>query len=79
MNRDKIGTQTCYIHQCTKRYVDVHSISVSRSCLCSFLCNPYMLKIFYLLVELERMSWMGLTCVYIYVVRVFFTFHLQPT
>ena len=23
MNRDKIGTQTCYIHQCTKRYVDV--------------------------------------------------------
>ena len=41
MNRDKIGTQTCYIHQCTKRYVDVHSMSVSQSCLCSFLCNPY--------------------------------------
>ena len=29
MNRDKIGTQTCYIHQCTTRYVDVHSMSVS--------------------------------------------------
>ena len=41
MNRDKIGTQTCYIHQCTKRYVDVHSMSVSQSCLCSFLCNSY--------------------------------------
>ena len=41
MNRDKIGTQTCYIHQCTKRYVDVHSMSASQSCLCSFLCNPY--------------------------------------
>ena len=41
MNRDKIGTQTCYIHQCTKRYVDVHSMSVSQSCLSSFLCNPY--------------------------------------
>ena len=41
MNRDKIGAQTCYIHQCTKRYVDVHSMSVSQSCLCSFLCNPY--------------------------------------
>ena len=41
MNRDKIGTQTCYIHQCTKRYVDVHSMSVSQSCPCSFLCNPY--------------------------------------
>ena len=41
MNRDKIGTQRCYIHQCTKRYVDVHSMSVSQSCLCSFLCNPY--------------------------------------
>ena len=36
MNRDKIGTQTCYIHQCTKRYVDVYSMSVSQSCLCSF-------------------------------------------
>ena len=47
MNIDKIGTQTCYIHQCTKRYVDVHSMSVSQSCLCSFLCNPYItLKIF---------------------------------
>ena len=33
MDRDKIGTQTCYIHQCTKRYVDVHSMSVSQSCL----------------------------------------------
>ena len=54
MNRDKIGTQTCYIHQCTKRYVDVHSMSVSQSCLCSFLCNPYItLQIFYLLVILE--------------------------
>ena len=41
MNRDKIGTQTCYIHQCTTRYVDVHSMSVSQSCLCSFLYNPY--------------------------------------
>ena len=28
MNRDKIGTQTCYIHQCTRSYVDVHSVSV---------------------------------------------------
>ena len=26
--QDKIGTQTCYIHQCTKRYVDVHSNDV---------------------------------------------------
>ena len=54
MNRDKIGTQTCYIHQCTKRYVDVHSMSVSQSCLCSFLCNSYITlqisQIFYLLV-----------------------------
>ena len=51
MNRDKIGTQTCYIHHCTKRYVDIHSMSVSQSCLCSFLCNPYItLQIFYLLV-----------------------------
>ena len=41
MNRDKIGTQTCYIHQCATRYVDVHSMSVSQSCLCPFLCNPY--------------------------------------
>ena len=41
MNRDKIGTQTCYIHQCTKRYVDVHSMSVSQSSLFSFLCNLY--------------------------------------
>ena len=24
-----------------QRYVDVHSMSVSQSCLCSFLCNPY--------------------------------------
>ena len=38
MNRDKIGTQTCCtrfmfyaLHQCTKRYVDVHSMSVSQS------------------------------------------------
>ena len=36
MNRDKIGSQTYYIHQCTKRYVDVHTMSVSQSCLCSF-------------------------------------------
>ena len=54
MNRDKIGTQTCYIHQCTKRYVDVHSMSVSESCLCSFLCNPILHfkfpNFFYLLV-----------------------------
>ena len=55
MNRDKIGTQTCYIHQCTKRYVDVHSMSVSQSCLCSFLCNPYItLQISYLLVKIGR-------------------------
>ena len=40
MNRDKIGTQTCYIHQCTTRYVDVHSMSVSQSCLCSFYAIP---------------------------------------
>ena len=56
MNRDKIGTQTCYIHQCTKRYVDVHSMSVSQSCPCSFLCNPYIHfkfpKFFYLLVHI---------------------------
>ena len=25
---NKIGTQTCYIHQCTKRYVDLYSMSV---------------------------------------------------
>ena len=60
MNRDKIGTQTRYIHQCTKRYVDVHSMSVSQSCLCSFLCNPYIHfkfpKFFYLLVQLEIVS-----------------------
>ena len=40
MNRDKIGTQTYYIHQCTKRYVDVNSMSVSQSCLCSFYITP---------------------------------------
>ena len=58
MNRDKIGTQTYYIHQCTKRYVDVHSMSVSQSCLCSFLCNPY--------IHFKFPKFL-FTCIYIYV------------
>ena len=40
MNRDKIGTRTCYIIY-QQMYFDVHSMSVSQSCLRSFLCNPY--------------------------------------
>ena len=57
MNSDKIGTQTCYIHQCTNKgiFVDAHSMSVSQSCLSSFLCNPLQIsRMFYLLVEQNR-------------------------
>ena len=52
MNRDKIGTQTCYIHQCTnKGMLMYHSMSVFQSCLYSLLCNPYItLQISYLLI-----------------------------
>ena len=32
MNRDKIGTQTCYIHQCTKMYI---------ACLCPNLVSVH--------------------------------------
>ena len=48
-NMDKMGKalfeilRMSYItkQQIFQRYVDVHSMSVSQSCLCSFLCNPY--------------------------------------
>ena len=48
---------TCYIHQCTKRFVDVHSMSVSQSCLCSFYAIPilhFKFPIFYLLVDISQ-------------------------
>ena len=59
MNRDKIGTQTCYIHQCTKRYVDVHSMSVSQSCLCSFLYITLQIPIYlYWIIAGVCIEWM---------------------
>ena len=30
-----------YMSMYPQRYVDVHNMSVSQSCLCPFLCNPY--------------------------------------
>ena len=54
MNRDKIGTQTCYdtstyLHW----YIDVYSMSVSQSCSCSFLCNHISNSIYLSLVLLQ--------------------------
>ena len=35
VNRDKIGTQTCYIHQCNNKHVCVSILSLF------IFCNPY--------------------------------------
>ena len=42
MNRDKIGTQTCYVHQHTFVSThDVYSMSMSQSCLFIFMQSLY--------------------------------------
>ena len=45
MNRDKIGTEICYMHQCIKRYVDVHNMSVSHLVSVHFYAIPITLQI----------------------------------
>ena len=50
MNRDKIGTQTCYdtsTYLCW--YIDVYSMSVSQSCLCSAIPIMHLLLSFLIL------------------------------
>ena len=43
MNRDKIGTQTCYIHQCTNKVILMYiaCLCPTQSCLCSYYTSNF--------------------------------------